>query len=209
MAKRPKAELVLAKAKERGVEVRLSDPRVQRLAARFLEIRGQSFRYLVDVARETGDLLHEARALLPDPRVFNRFTDSLDVSRGSAKNFENVAALARHQPAVYEKWKGLGPAKIYRLARMKPEARAKVLAISHVDRMTDAGFAVLCSAFPSGGVEVTGNMLGNGLVQKALGMGRKMQEWEIPAITSDEIRKNLKRGLLDLARLARGLAKQL
>lgn len=210
MARRPKARAMIAKARGTATTpLQLADTKLERLAGRFAEVRSQSYRYLVDASRDAGDVLVQARRLLPDPYDFNRWRETLDVSRASAANFLNVAALAHHAPAIYERWRGLGPSKIYRLARLSPRARDAVLAKPGIEAMNDAAFALLCFPHEESPDNVTPNMLGNGLVQKTLGMRRKLDDWELPPITSDEVRKNLKQGLLELARKARALAGQL
>ena len=208
MARRPKAASVLALAQQ-PLPVRASDPRAQRLAARFLEIRAAVYEFMVDRSRECGQVLAEAAALFDHAAVYNRWTKSLDVSRASAQNFTNVAAFARDTPALYQRWRGLGPAKMYRLVRLSPRGRDKVLATPDLATMNDAAFAALCAPWISKKANVTGNMLGHGMAQKAIGMSGKLATWKLPEMDSPEVKKRLKDGLLKVARLARELAKQI
>ncbi len=75
--------------------------------------------------------------------------------------------------------------------------------------MTDAAFAELCAPWIEPRVLVTGNMLGHGLAQKALGMSGKLEKWELPDIDNPEVRKRLKAGLLQVSKLAKSLASKL
>ncbi len=210
MAKRPKAEATLARARKHPtLPVKASDPRIQKLGARFVEARGQVFEYLVDRGRELGVVLEEAEKLLADPVAYNRWTASLDISRTSARNFTNTARLAREAPGAFERWRGLGPAKIYRVARLAPRARTKILGTPGIQAMTDAQFSELCAPWIEKRVPVTVNMLGNGLVQKAAGMNGKLAKWELPLIESSTVKARLKQSLLEIAKRARELAAQL
>ncbi len=110
MPKRPIAEAALARVRERPrVTTQLSDPRVQELTARFMEVRGQVCRYMADVSRQLGMVLEDGRTVFAEPVSYNRWLDSLDVSRASASNFVNTARFARETPGLYERWQGLGP----------------------------------------------------------------------------------------------------
>jgi hypothetical protein len=207
MARRSKAALVV-QAKVTPAPRGL-DPRLERLAGRYTEIRSQAYHYMVDSSRDAGVVLDEARKVLTDPRDFNRWTEALGVSRGTVTNFINVARMARHSPGLYDRWRSLGPSKMYRVARLVPAAREAVLATPGIAEMNDAVFARLCSPLETVPVAVTGNMRGNGLVQKARGMSDKLDRWKLPKITSKAVRDNLKQGLLELARKARALAGKL
>ncbi len=209
MAKRSKAEAGIEVARAKGLPLRLSDPRLQKLGARVAETRKQIYEFLVDRSRDMGEILDEGRALIDDRRVYNRWTKSLGMSRTSALNFRNTTAFAREAPGVYERWRVLGPAKIYRLARISPRAREKVLAAPDIVPMSDAAFADVVAPYLEASRTVTGNMIGNGYVQKANGIARKLEAWELPDIDDAALRKNLKSRLLEIARVAKTLAASL
>ena len=209
MAKKPKAQKALELARSQPLPVRLSDPRVQKIGARVSETRKQTYEFLVDRSRDMGELLDEGFALLADRRLYNRWTKSHRLSRTSANNFSNTAKLAREAPATYERWRVLGPAKIYRLARLPPRARDKVLAAPDVAPMTDARFAKLIEPYLEKGRAVTANMVGNGYLQKANGMLGKLDTWQLPDVDDAAMRKRLKARLLDIARRAKSLAASL
>jgi len=210
MGRPSKARAILVRAKDTLPTSGPSEQRLERLSGRFGEIREQSYRYLADSSRDAGLVLEEARKILVAKADFNQWRASLGVSRTSATNFVNVARLARQAPAVYERWRILGPTKLYRVARLAPAGRTAVLAKPGIEELTDAEFALLCAPHETEPtVEVTGNMVGQGLVQKALGMNGKLGAWQLPAITSDEIRRQLKKELLQISRQARELARKL
>ncbi len=209
MPRRSKAVTALARIEHQPAEVQASELVILKLTARIREIKGQTYRYLVDVSRELGDVLHEGRALFDSPRGYNRWLDALDISASSARNFTNLARLARDAPGAYERSKLLGPAKIYRVARLPSKAREKVLRNNGIVAMTDADFAELCRPYLKPRREVTGNMRGYGMVQKALGMRGKLEKWELPEIDSPEVRKQLKAELQRVVQLARELVRKL
>ncbi len=191
------------------VVVRASDPRMQRLRERVEEIRRQTYEFLIDRARELGEVLIEAAALLDSPSHYNRWLKTVGISRPTSHNYRRVARFASEAPGLFQRWRDLGPTKVYQLARLGSKGRASILASEGIRAMTDAQFIALCAPYVEKTRLVTGNMLASGLERKAAGMVTKMNAWQLPEFDDAEVGKRLKTSLLLLSKRARELAARL
>ncbi|MEK6608095.1 MAG: hypothetical protein AABZ30_10575 [Myxococcota bacterium] len=186
----------------------LEAPKVAALTERFLELKRQTLRDLVDRAVELGELLAEARPLLRGH--YHRWLDErLGVDSSTAENYVALARLAREDPGLIQRFKELGPAKLYRVARLAPAARRKVLGRSGLDAMTDLEFAEVVGPYLEPGRKVTGNMKAHGLRMRVRGFAEKLGRTLPPAVDNGEMRAGLRRELLELARQIRAFADRL
>jgi hypothetical protein len=205
MGKTKAGVLAARAAKQPARAVRLSDPRMLQLTARFHEVRRTVACSSVEAAVEAGQILEEGRQELQ--KNFPHWVAHLRISRDTADNYLALARLEREAPVVIEKWKFLGPARMYRLAKLPPKRRQEVLKREDLGALEDAEFFELTRLGLSTQRAVTANMLGHGLYEKAKGISRGLSGFELPAAIDDpEVRKRLKGELLEVARLARGLA---
>ena len=135
----------------------LTDPKLIALAARFQELQQQTFRDLVEAAVELGGILLQARPLAAGS--FGAWLEEVGVSHASAMNYMGMATLAKHQPQLIERWKELGPTKLYQVARLPAEAQKDVLQTKKRDeilQMNDREFAALVEPhLPKSTVPVT------------------------------------------------------
>ncbi|MSP61470.1 MAG: hypothetical protein EXR72_14210 [Myxococcales bacterium] len=126
MGRPVKADLVLARARASSVAGPLDDPRLATLAGRFQEVQVQMVRLAVEAAAECGQILLEGRAVAK--RHYQQWVrEVLQIDPGTASNYVAVAHLARDAPAFLERHRELGLAKIYKLARVAPDARNQLL----------------------------------------------------------------------------------
>ena len=171
----------LARAKNTAlpVKVEVVDPKIVALAARFRELQQQAFRDLVGAAVEMGGILLEGKRLTGEG--FPAFLDDLAVSRTCAANYMGMAALARRYPQVIERWKELGPSKLYKVARLPESAHREVLQPKNRDEllaMNDREFAALVGPhLPRTATAPTPARKANGLKQKAVSWRRQLGDF--------------------------------
>ena len=109
--------------------------------------------------------------------------------------------------ALIERHKDLGVSRLYRIARLPPDARAALLATPGLARLTDGEFAhLVADTEPAPARLVTGNMRGHGLRVKAQAMTQKLRGQRAPQIADADMRLAVKKDLLELSRAARELA---
>jgi hypothetical protein len=186
----------------------LDDPRIARLAERFSELRREAFRNLVDRGIELGEILLEARPLLKGH--YHRWLEErLEVQDGTARNYVALAALAHQEPGVIQRWKELGPSKLYRLARISPGGRREVLRAEGLREMTDFEFSALTRRHVLSVRKVTGNMRAHGLRMKVRSFAKLLEGTRLPRIEDAAMRAGLRDDLLELGRRARSLAASL
>jgi hypothetical protein len=204
-----KAPRILERARElsrRGLG--LDDPAVVRFTERFLELKQQAFRDLVDTAVELGEILVEARkALWGNYRRWIR--ERLQIDRSTADNYSALARLARESPAVIQRWKELGPSKLYQIARLPAPGRRAVLRLPRLQERTDREFSELVRPHRVLRRKVTGNMRAHGLRMKVEAWIRTLDGERLPRVENGALRVRLRQRLLDLARRARALAEGL
>ncbi|MEK6609152.1 MAG: hypothetical protein AABZ30_15950 [Myxococcota bacterium] len=207
MGRPVKAAQALVRARAHAL-VSLDDTRVVRLTERFLELRRQAFRDAVDTVAELGEILREGRTLLAG--VYLRWTeDRLGIDYKTARNYEALAHLAAEAPDVIQRFKELGPSKLYRVARLAPAARRVVLRTPDLHDMTDQAFAEVVAPYIVKGRPVTGNMRAHGLRMKAQAFGERLRRLRLPAIRDDAMRAGLRDDLIALADEIKRLASRL
>ncbi len=182
----------------------LDTPDVMVLTARFAEVRSVLFKDTVDATVQLGRILREGRPKIG--RNYLRWTrERLHIERSTAANYVRLAELAIHSPAVLERFKDLGVAKLYKLAGLSPEARQLVLRTPNLGRLTDSEFHLLTAEHRRAGRKVSGNMRAHGMRVKLSSFQRQLKT--VPrGITNQEMRAGLKRDLLSLAAHLRALA---
>src|SRR5262249_51070675 len=137
-------------------------------------------RFVVDRSIAAGRVLLKGAQILRGSRAFRRWLTELGVSPATAQNYIKIAELDRHSPGLVERWKILGPAKLYRVARLNPEARQDVLKTPHLIEMTDGEFAQLSAPFRTRTRRVTGNMRGHGMTESVRGMAVRLRRFKLP-----------------------------
>ncbi|MSP63694.1 MAG: hypothetical protein EXR72_25780 [Myxococcales bacterium] len=114
----------------------VDEPEAAALTGRFLELRRQGVRALVDMAVELGGILLEGRRALQGS--YHRWlSERLGIERTTAANYVALAQLGRDSPALIERFRQLGAAKLYRVARLSLEGRHAVLKTASLDEMND------------------------------------------------------------------------
>lgn len=199
------------KALERVDPASIVDPidsaQAQALVARFLELRRQTARHLVDASTGLGEILDDARRILRGH--YQRWlAERLGVEPRTAGNYVALARLARDSPALVERHRELGVAKLYQLARIAPEPRAEILRTPDLQRLTDVEFHALTARHRKPARKVTGNMRAQGILNKLTAMDAELSRLTAPRVTDDDKRAQVRRRLLDLARTARALAER-
>jgi hypothetical protein len=186
----------------------LEDSRVARLTERFLELKRQVYRNLVDVAVELGEILEEGKEILGKsyPRWLD---DGLGIERRTAGNYLSLARVARESPGTVQRWKELGATKLYQLARIPAAARREVLRKEGLQGMGDREFSALIRPHVVRRRTVTGNMRAHGFRMKVRAFLETIEGARLPGIESAEIRSGLRRDLLLLSRRAVELARRL
>lgn len=158
----------------------LQDPRMVALTARFRELQHQAFRDLVGAAVELGQLLVEGKTLISGR--YAEWLDELGVSRKSADNYMSMYQLARQHPDVIERWKELGPTKLYQVARLPDGSHREVLQPKkreEILQMNDREFTALVTPhLPKSRVTVTPAQKASGLRQKAVSWRNQLGEFK-------------------------------
>jgi hypothetical protein len=175
------------------------------LTARFHQARADWIRDSVDVVVELGGILLEGKRSL-GPAFHRWIAEELHVEPATARNYIRLAEFSRHSPAAIERFKALGVAKLYKIARLPPPARDAVLHTPEVDQLTDGEFHTLTSSYLTPARKVSGNMRAHGLRQKVRASTTMLLKPPPARIEDDEMRRGLKQDLLELARTARALA---
>ncbi|MEK6608327.1 MAG: hypothetical protein AABZ30_11745 [Myxococcota bacterium] len=159
----------------------LDDPEVRRLEERFLELRTQLYRNAVETAAEMGELLRRARPHLSGH--YHRWLGRMGLSGETAANYERLAALADAAPRILVQWKELGATKLYRIARMTPEGRRRLLSRARPDdliALNDRDFAERTRGFIERRRKVTSSM-------RAHGFRMKMRAWSAAVKTFADV----------------------
>lgn len=184
--------------------VTLDSPPVGKFTERFLELRRQGFRDLVDMAVELGEILIQARPLLRG--VYQKWLrEHLGVDPATAENYVALARLSKEAPHVIQRWKELGPTKLYRVARLPPPGRSAIFKVRGLADMTDGEFVEVTARYLVRRRKVTGNMRAHGLRMKVQGFTQRLARTRLPAIEDDQLRSDLRRDLVELARRVREL----
>jgi hypothetical protein len=157
----------------------LTDPKLAALTARFQELQAQAYRDLVGAAVELGDILRTGKPLTG--ASYGAWLEELGVSRKSADNYMAMAALARTNPQALERWKELGPTKLYRVARLPAGAQREVLQPKKRDeilQMNDREFSALVEPhLPRSTASFTPAQKAHGLRQKASSWRRQLGDF--------------------------------
>jgi hypothetical protein len=192
------------RARAAAVVAPMDAPAVLRLTERFLELRREIFRNLVDRAVELGELLLEARPLLRGQ--YQRWLrERLGVDGGTAENYLRLARLARDSPGVLQRWKELGVSKLYRIARLPAPARKKVLRLDRLAAMSDREFSEATSDYLPPLRKVSDNMRAHGLRMRLRAFTGVVAATRALEITDDRLRAGLRADLAALARALRAL----
>ncbi len=182
----------------------LYQPDVARLSTRFLELRAQLFRDMVETTIELGQILAEVRPLLRGH--WQRWLERVELTPRAAINYMRLAELAQDAPKVIVDWKELGASKLYRVAALEPTARRRVLKKSERDEllgMNHREFAVLIRPHMKKRRKVTADMRAHGLRMKVIAWTEALGGAKIRGVKSDELRRGLVKDLDALARVAR------
>lgn len=186
----------------------IDTPEAIALAGRFQELRREGMRTLVDLAVSLGQILIEAkRALKGSYHVWLR--ERLGLEQSTARNYVAMGQLAREAPAVVERHKELGAAKLYQVARLLPEARHEVLARRDLPQLNDRQFHAVVAPHRTRSRKVTGNMRAHGLRLKIQSYTRTITAARPGRITDDETLAALKRDLAALQGAVETLAARL
>lgn len=206
--KGPKPPARLADA---GAEIVPADPlesrAMIRLAARFQELRRQLFRDAVDTAVEMGDILREGRAL--SGNRYSHWLEQLGITYATGRNYESLALLAEEQPRILQRFKELGPTKLYRIALLDDEGRKAVtesLGPEKLVAMNLEEFSAVTKPYVKKRRRVTADMRAHGLRQKVRSWNDTLRAARIGAIRGDGLRKDLGKKLKALAAIAAKLA---
>ncbi|HEY3235135.1 MAG TPA: hypothetical protein VGJ84_10470 [Polyangiaceae bacterium] len=202
--------LVVARAATLSLPPRLDDPRIVQLGARFLELRSTLFRDSVDTIVELGEILHQGSKLLRGQYV--RWLGELRVPRSTANRYVQLFLASRQAPGLIQKWKELGPGKLYKLARIEPADRHEILKASRRDellRMNDEEFAEVASPYLKRRRKVTTDMRAHGLRMKVRAWVEALGSSRVDGIQDDTLRSGLRTELRALSRQAAGLASRL
>jgi hypothetical protein len=181
---------------------------VVRLTARFLELKREAFRSLVDRAIELGELLLEGKGVLRG-HYMRWLRERLGIEHQTGENYVHLARLAHDSPAIIQRWKELGPSKLYRLARLPPEGRRVVLKRRDVPQMTDREFSELTDKHLVRRRKVTGNMRAHGLRMQVRAFSGTVRQSRIPDIEAPALRAGLKAEIAGLVRVLRELSARL
>lgn len=211
MGRRPKAALVLSRAKDASIakaddlDGGLDTPAAQTLTARFVEVRAAWFRDTVDAVVQMGEILREGRERLSGS--YGRWVEErLHLDRSTAQNYVRLAEYARHAPGEFERHKQLGISKLYKIARLPVEARRAVLATPELSRLTDGEFHSLTASSLPPARKPSGNMKAHGLRMRVQAATAVVRRAPPSHIGNPEMRAGLKKDLIELARAARALA---
>ena len=187
-------------------DARFDDGAIRMLEARFFEAHRALVHGTVEAVIAMGGILRDARVKLEGE--WTRWAEQrLFLDRSTARNYVAMAELARTSPALVERHKDLGVSRLYRIARLPPEARAALLATPGLTDLTDTEFAQVAAGSDEPGTRVvTGNMRGHGLRIKARSMAERLRASTAPRIDDPAMRASVKKELLDLAKAARELA---
>jgi hypothetical protein len=186
----------------------IDDARILRLTERFLELRRQTFRNLVDTAVELGEILQEGRKIL-EGQYLRWLRERLGVEPRSAANYIALAGLARESPRVIHRWKELGAAKLYQIARLPAPGRRAVLRTPGLGDMTDLRLSQIVRPYRVRRRTVTGNMRAHGLRMKVQAMIQDLARTRLAQIDDPAIRSGLWKDLMELGSRARALASAL
>ncbi len=177
---------------------------VGRLTERYHELRRQGFRYGVDTVIELGQIVLDVERWTNGG--LRAWCEREGVSRSTAYNQASLARLAEDSPGIIQRWKELGPAKLYGVARLLPPARAKVLVKGSEEKLarsTDAQFAQIIRPHLVRKRKVTQDMRASGLRQRLQAWTRRISETRLSGIEDAALRAAV---LGDARELERALA---
>jgi hypothetical protein len=183
---------------------------VVRLTARFVELRQQLFRNAVDTAVELGEILREGRKI-----VAGRYRDwisRLGIAYSTARNYESLARMAEEQPRLIQRFKELGPAKLYRLAMLDDKGRKTVLGKKKPQaliEMNQQEFAAFTKPFMKKRRTVTADMRAHGLRMKVRAWNKTLKAAKVKGIRSKDLREGLKGELGEMVKLAEGIVRRI
>ncbi|MHC5037613.1 MAG: hypothetical protein ACYTHM_09890 [Planctomycetota bacterium] len=181
---------------------------ILRLTERFAELKRQLFRNAVDTAIELGEILREGRRLAGNR--FREWTRRLGITYATARNYESLATLAEVQPRLIQRFKELGPTKLYRLAVLDEKGRKHVLGAKKpkaLIAMNQEEFAAYTKPYIRRQRTVTPDMLAHGLRMKVRAWTKTLADARIKGIRSEALRTGLKKELEALAKLGLKVAK--
>jgi hypothetical protein len=186
------------------------DPEIRRITARIEEIRTTLSRDNVETIREWGVALAEAASKMRHKDYQLWIARDLHISRAAAANYRRLYSLSVESPALFLRWKSIGPSKLYQLARLGKVARQAALKDTvsgrSVDEMTDAEFAVLMSRHKDPSRRrVTPKMRAHGLRMRIRTMLTDLDEAHSIAPLPADTRTKLTADLTALARAAAAL----
>lgn len=188
----------------------LQDTEVRALTARFAELRLELFRDAVDTVIEMGKLVSEIRPLVKGQ--FLAWLASVGVSAAAAHNYETLAGFAEDHPGLVQKWKELGPTKLYRVVDMTPEGRQAVLRLPDKQRLVRAPeprFMEVTEEYVRLRRVVTPAMRAHGLRMKVQAWDATVREADLAGLAKADVRAGLRTDLLDLCKLLHALADRL
>jgi len=180
------------------------------LSTRFIELRAQLFRDLVETTVELGQVLREARPLLHGH--WARWLQRMQLTPRTAVNYMRLAQLAEQSPRIVTEWKELGTSKLYRVAALPPPARKTLLKRSERDgllQMNDREFAALTKPHMARRRKVTADMRVHGLRMKLAAWSKTLAAAKTRGIKSPELKRGLDEDLAALIRVARECRRQL
>jgi hypothetical protein len=144
------------------------DPEARRIADRIASLRGTLSRDSAESVVEIGAELEAAAARMHDRDYRAWLEDVVDMSREGAMNYRRLHQMSLESPAVFLRYKTLGPSKLYQIARLPrarrlPALRARLSGKS-AHEMSDAEFQLAIAPFrPPSRRRVTPKMRAHGL----------------------------------------------
>jgi len=186
------------------------DAALERLTARYLELRQQAFRDAVDTVIELGEILIQVEALLG--REFGDWLDRVATADRTAHNYVALAELAEEQPGVIQTWKELGPTKLYRIAHLPASSRRALLKPSQAEKLADATdreFAEIVAPYVVKKRKVTADMRAHGLRMKVKAWTNTIRSTRVRGIKDADLRKGLDAELGELVRGIEALRRQI
>jgi len=180
------------------------------LTERCRELRLQAFRDAVDTAIELRQIVMRVQA---KPREhFDVWLAHVGTTERTALNYAALARLAQDAPGVIQRWKELGPSKLYEVATLPGAARQKVLEAGAAEKLvrgTDKEFAGIVAPFSPRPRRVTADMwahpdMGGGArhAHEGPGMDATVKSARLCGISDRGIRERL---VADVAALRKAL----
>jgi hypothetical protein len=180
------------------------------LTERYQELRRQAFRDAVDLTIELGQIVIDVHARLREG--FGAWLDEVGTTERTARNYVALARLAAEAPGIVQRWKELGPSKLYKVATLPAPARSKVLRKADGEKLlkaTDEEFAAIVAPYSTQGRRVTAEMRAHGMRMKVQAWAQQVKSARLSGIEDAAKKAELRAEIASLVRALEALARSL